>query len=104
MKPTTEQPNISEVKAEDGKVIYYEKYDGFWLKYEYDLNGNETYYENSGGFWRKREYDSDGNEIYFENSNGVVRDNRPAETIIVHPNQIYNGVVIINGIKYKRID
>lgn len=30
-----------------GAVVYYEQYDGYWAKYEYDNNGNQIYYENS---------------------------------------------------------
>jgi hypothetical protein len=50
--------------------IYFEDYDGYWVKREYDSNNNEIYYENSNGDWVKREFDSNNNEIYYENSNG----------------------------------
>lgn len=46
-------------------------YTGFWEKYEYDKNGNETYYENSRGYWNKSEYDDHGNKTYYENSDGI---------------------------------
>ena len=37
----------------------------------YDTNGKVIYYEYSNGFWVKWEYD-----IYYENSDGVIKDNR----------------------------
>ena len=42
-----------------------------------DKNGNEIYFETFDGYWRKCEYDSSGNEIYYENSDGYVQDRRP---------------------------
>ena len=112
------------IKDKDGNVIYYERSDNLWQKSEYDsngnkrycewshnfwvrrerdLNGNQIYYEDSNKYCKRYEYDnrrliippntnSEGDRIYFENSDGVLRDNRPKETIIV------------NGIKYQRID
>jgi hypothetical protein len=54
---------------ENGNRIYHENSDGNWEKYEYDDNGNEIYFEDSD-HREKREYDEDGNIIYFENSDG----------------------------------
>ncbi len=92
----TEFPFI--IKDKNGKEIYFEDSNGFWIKREYDQNGKEIYYENSRGFWEKRQYDQNGNRIYFENSrgywekyqydqnrkqiyfeasDGLIRDNRP---------------------------
>jgi len=65
-----------EYNAND-KEIYYEISDGFLEKYEYDANGNIIRYENSNGYWNKREYDANGKQIYSENSNGVIKDKRP---------------------------
>jgi hypothetical protein len=57
-----------------------------------DKNGNDTYYE-SDGYWLKSEYDSDGNAIYYENSKGYIEDNRPKP---------YEGAIVeIDGIKYE---
>jgi hypothetical protein len=42
-----------------------------------DKNGNIIYREYSNGYWVKREYDDQGNEIYSEDSNGKIIDNRP---------------------------
>ena len=61
---------------ENGNIIYYEDYDGDWVKYEYDERNNRIYYENSNGFWKKYEYDEYGNMIYFENSDGDTIDYR----------------------------
>ena len=40
-------------------------------------NGKQIYYETSDGYWVKREFDSNGKQIYFEDSNGEIRNNRP---------------------------
>jgi hypothetical protein len=66
-----------EIKNKNGKRIYIEISDEFWVKREYNSEGKEIYYENSDGFWAKSEYDSDGNEICYENSEGKIVDNRP---------------------------
>ena len=45
--------------------------------YVYDRQRNTLYYENDNtGFWIKKEYDDQGNKIYYEDSYGVIRDNR----------------------------
>jgi hypothetical protein len=68
----------------DGQTI------GQWLNWDFktngfleikDRNGARLYYERSSGYWLKREYDSDGNIIYSENSNGIIEDNRAPEVI-----------------------
>ena len=38
-----------------------------------DSNGNTLYWEDSNGFWLKYEYDNQGNKIYIENSFGVMQ-------------------------------
>ena len=65
------------IKDKNGKEIYYQSANGFWVKREYDANGNKIYYEDSTGYWVKREYDANGNLIYYENSDGAIKDNRP---------------------------
>ena len=42
-----------------------------------DKNGKEIYYENSDGYWIKHEYDQNGKVIYSETSIGRIIDNRP---------------------------
>jgi hypothetical protein len=67
----------------DGQTI------GQWLNWDFEANGdleipnkiNQIYFENSDGYWVKREYDSEGNEIYYENSRGEILDNRTPEVI-----------------------
>jgi hypothetical protein len=68
----------------DGQTI------GQWLKWDFKANGileirnkNGTllYYEHYDGYWRKREYNSDYNVIYDEDSNGLIEDNRTPEVI-----------------------
>jgi hypothetical protein len=54
----------------NGKVIYSESFDGFWVKREYNTNGKEIYRENSDGDWYKHEYNTNGKQIYYENSSG----------------------------------
>jgi hypothetical protein len=46
-----------------------------------DKRGNNVYHESLNGFWVKREFDSQGNQIYFENSVGEIIDNRIPEII-----------------------
>jgi len=59
MKTIAQQLNIKEfpfiIKDADGKVIYSEHYNGYWVKREWD----------------------GGNRIYYEDSNGDLVDNRP---------------------------
>ncbi len=42
-----------------------------------DKDGNEIYWETSDGYWSKYEYDVNGIEIYWENSDGILIDKRP---------------------------
>jgi hypothetical protein len=42
-----------------------------------DENGNTIYSEFSNRYWVKSEYDQDGNVIYAEDSYGDITDNRP---------------------------
>jgi len=61
-----------------------------------DNNGKEIYYERSSGYWVKWEYDSQGNQIYCENSShGVIEDKRPKSCEVEE--------IIIDGVKYKLI-
>jgi len=69
------------IKNKNGRRIYFEDSDGFWVKREYDSQGNVIYYEASGGGWAKWEYDSRGNIIYYENSYGKIVDNQPKNVI-----------------------
>jgi hypothetical protein len=98
MKTIAQQLNVTDfpfrIKDKQGNVLYFENSEGYWGKYEYDSDGNVIYCEDSRGFWWKREYDSVGNVIYCEDSNGVIIDNRLKK----------DEIIILNGIKYKRID
>ena len=58
---------------DNGNMIYEERSDGKWWKREYDYEGRDIYWESSDGRWVKREYDYEGNEIYFQNSDGLYR-------------------------------
>ena len=42
----------------------------------YDTNDSNIYFEYSNGFWVKREYNTNGNILYYENSYGEIIDNR----------------------------
>ena len=42
----------------------------------YDTNDKIIYNESSNGYWVKVEYDANGNTIYYEDSDGVIRDYR----------------------------
>ena len=84
-KTIAQQLNIKEfffeIKDKEGRVVYFEDSNNFWVKREYDLNDNYIYHERSSGYWVKREYDySNNNEIYYEDSDGKIIDNRPKET------------------------
>lgn len=83
MKTIAQQLNVKDfpfvIKNSNGKVVYFENFEGYWYKFEYDSNGNEIYCVDSNGYWERREYDSNGNVIYCENSNGNVLDNRPKQ-------------------------
>ena len=59
------------IKNEQGKIIYFEELSGYWIKKEFDSNGNQTRYEDSNGFWVKREFNINGNETRYEDSYGI---------------------------------
>lgn len=82
-----------EIKNKNGKLIYIELADGFWVKREYDSEGKEICYENSDGYWAKQGHDSEGNLIYYENSDGKIVDKRPKPC--------EDKIIEIDGIKYK---
>ena len=46
--------------------IYSETSNGFWIKYDYDDDGNQIYREDADGCWVKREYDDQGKITYRE--------------------------------------
>ena len=83
------------IKGKNGKYIYFEDSDGYWVKREYDSQGKEIYSEDSDGGWCKYEYDSQGNQIYYEDSSGHVIYNRPKPC--------EDKVVEIEGVKYKLV-
>ena len=64
------------VYNKDKVCIYSETSNGYWVKREYDTNGNIIYHENSDGYWIKREYDNQGNLVYYEDNTGYIEDNR----------------------------
>jgi hypothetical protein len=57
---------------ENGKQIYLEDKDGYWEKWEYNSIGKRIYYEMSNGYWCKYEYNSLGTRVYLEDSNRVI--------------------------------
>ena len=78
MQTIAQQLNIKTFPFEiavDGKRVYFENSDGFWVRREYQ-DGKLVYYENSYGYWEKRRH-KDGNQTYYENSDGYIRDSRP---------------------------
>ncbi len=60
-----------------------------------DKNGNQLYIEFPTAYWVRREFDSQGNKMYYENSDGDVEDNRPKPC--------EGKVVEIDGVKYKLV-
>ena len=81
------------IKGKNGKYIYFEDSDGYWVKREYDSQGKEIYSEDSDGGWYKYEYDSQGNQIYYEDSYGKIIDKRPKPCS--------DKEIVIEGVKYK---
>ena len=81
MKTIAQQLNVKDfpfvINDKNGKRIYYEDFNGWWCKREYDAQSNEIRYEASDGTWSKREYAAHGREIYYETSDGYIEDNRP---------------------------
>ena len=79
MKTIAQQLKIKDfpfvINDKDGKEIYFEESDGWWIKTDYDKN--IIRFENSNNFWNKREYDAQGEIIYYEDSNGNIKDDRP---------------------------
>ncbi len=71
-----------EVYNEKGNVIYFEKGNGFWAKWERDEKGNVIYFEDSDGYWEESEYDERGNVIYYEDSDGEIIGERVKELTI----------------------
>ena len=70
---------------------------GQWLNWDFkanevleikDRDGNLVYMEFLSGYWVKREFDLQGNQIYFESSDGLIEDNRIPE-IIEHNGRKY---------------
>lgn len=54
MKTIAEQLNITdfpfEIRDKEGRVIYFEIKNQFWVRCEYDSAGNEIYHEDSYGY------------------------------------------------------
>ena len=100
----TEFPFILETKIGTGKIIYTEKFNGYWEKFVYDNKYNCIYYETSDGYWCKSEYDDKNYEIYYETSKkGIVLDRRNKEE---NDNEIYyenslDGIVLDKRNKEK---
>lgn len=65
----------------NGKMIYLEN-DKYWVKREFDKNGNTTYLINSKKYWEIREFDKNSNEKYYENIHGLIIDKRFKEITI----------------------
>jgi hypothetical protein len=60
----------------DGNIIYFGDSYGYWYKYKYNLKLNIMYYESCRGYWSKTEYNSEAKVIYFEDSDGIIQDDR----------------------------
>jgi hypothetical protein len=96
MKTIAQQLNIKDfpfiIRNKDGKIIYHETSDGYWLRWGY-ANGNQIYFETSNGYWSKWGFDSNGNQTYSEDSYGIITDNRPSSCNVM--------IVEIDGKKYR---
>ena len=81
---------------ENGNDAYYETSNGYWWRYEYDEKGKVTYYEDSNGYWYRCEYDKNGNETYYEDSGGLKSGTKRGSC---------DGKVIeVDGKKYKLME
>ena len=61
---------------DNGNLIYSEEADGYWSKKEYNEDGKITYREDADGDWQKWVYDEQGYQTYYEDSDGYIEDNR----------------------------
>ena len=97
-KTIAQQLNIKDfpfiIRDKQGNEIYYENFNGYSYKKEYDSKNREISHKDSNGYSWKWEYDSLGNRIYMENSRGEIEENRPKE----------DEIITLNGKKYKRIE
>jgi len=102
------------IRDASGKETYFEGGDGYWIKREYDtngnqthgaregfwcnsqydVNGNETHYETSNDFWSKREWDAKGNLTYYEDSEGIKKGTPKSKSYA-------DKVIEVDGKKYK---
>ena len=86
MKTIAQQLNVKKfpfvIKDENGKEIYFEDSDGYWIKREYDEKGKEIYFENSYGYWFKRKYDERGKKSIYEDSDGTIEDFRSNQVVL----------------------
>jgi len=82
-----------EITNANGKKTYSEYSTGYWVKYEYDSNG-ETYFEDSDGHQGKYEYDSNGHRTYYEDSTGEKEGTPRSQSCA-------GKVIEVDGKKYK---
>ena len=82
------------IENAEGKVTYYETYNGFWSKSKYDVNGNQNYFETSYGFWSKHEYDENNKESYYEDSDGNKKGTPRSQFCV-------GKVIEVDGKKYR---
>jgi len=62
---------LNKIKKHIVDSIKCEYFDGDWVEYSYDDNGNQIKYKDSDNDWEKYTYDDKGNKIKYENSAGV---------------------------------
>ena len=67
---------------EKGKVIYSENSNGYWVRRKYNEKDNRSYSEDSDGHWYKCEYNEKGERIYYEDDEGIIIDERAKELTV----------------------
>jgi len=87
-----------------GNLMYFEE-EGYWEKYRYDKDGENTYYEDSDGDVRYAEFE-DGEMVFLRFNGSVIFDDRePKEEATVKVNyevKEFEGMEFkIDGVNYK---
>ena len=85
------------VYDEKGNQIYFEKGNGFWVRWEYNEKGNVIYSENRNGYWCKCEYNEKGKRIYFEDSEDEIVDERVRKLTIEQIENLLGYKIKIEG-------
>ncbi len=56
------------LKITKGDNLLYNERENFWVKHDYDINGNNTLSSYSDGYWMESKYDEDNKEIWWKDT------------------------------------